>query len=70
MGNMNLRSLGRTGIMDLAKKLGYSIIAYSPMAQGLITGKFHDNPDMLKNIEFRKYTPPFKSEGLRKSLPV
>jgi aryl-alcohol dehydrogenase-like predicted oxidoreductase len=56
--------------MDLAKKLGISIIAYSPLAQGLVTGKFHDNPELIKNIGFRKYSSQFKPEGLEKSRPL
>ena len=52
------------------KSLGITIIAYSPLAQGLVTGKFHDNPELLKNTGFRKYSPQFKSEGLEKSRPV
>ena len=64
------RRIESNGVMDLAKKLGITIIAYSPLAQGLLTGKFHDNPELLKNIGFRRYTPPFKPEGLEKSRPV
>jgi aryl-alcohol dehydrogenase-like predicted oxidoreductase len=56
--------------METARELGISIIAYSPLAQGLVTGKFHDNPELLKNIGFRKYNPMFKREGLEKSLPL
>ena len=56
--------------MDLAKKLGISIIAYSPLAQGLVTGKFHDNPELLKNIGLRRYSSQFKPEGLEKSRKV
>ena len=68
--NLLDRKIESNGVMDLAKKLGISIIAYSPLAQGLITGKFHDNPELLKNIGFRKYNPMFKREGLEKSLPL
>jgi len=64
------RSIESNGVMDLAKKLGITIIAYSPLAQGLVTGKFHDNPELLKNIGFRRYSSPFKPEGLEKSRPV
>jgi aryl-alcohol dehydrogenase-like predicted oxidoreductase len=35
-----------------------------------VTGKFHDNPGLLKNIGFRKYSSQFKPAGLEKSLPV
>jgi aryl-alcohol dehydrogenase-like predicted oxidoreductase len=64
------RRIESNGVMDLAKKLGITIIAYSPLAQGLVTGKFHDNPELLKNIGFRKYSSQFKPEGLEKSRPV
>jgi aryl-alcohol dehydrogenase-like predicted oxidoreductase len=56
--------------MELAKKLDMSIIAFSPLAQGLVTGKFHDNPELLKNIGLRKYNSQFKPAGLEKSRPV
>jgi aryl-alcohol dehydrogenase-like predicted oxidoreductase len=68
--NLLNRKIESNGVLDLAKKLGITIIAYSPLAQGLVTGKFHDNPELLKNIGFRKYSSLFKAEGLRKSLPV
>jgi aryl-alcohol dehydrogenase-like predicted oxidoreductase len=68
--NLLDRKIESNGIMDTAKELGISIIAYSPLAQGLVTGKFHDNPDLLKNIGFRKYSASFKPQGLEKSKPV
>jgi aryl-alcohol dehydrogenase-like predicted oxidoreductase len=64
------RKIESNGVMEMAKKLGISIIAYSPLAQGLVTGKFHDNPELLKNIGFRKYRAEFKPNGLEKSRPV
>jgi aryl-alcohol dehydrogenase-like predicted oxidoreductase len=68
--NLLNRKIESNGVLDMALKLGITIIAYSPLAQGLVTGKFHDNPELLKNIGFRKYNSLFKPEGLRKSLPV
>ena len=64
------RRIESNGVMKVAKKLGISIIAYSPLAQGVVTGKFHENPELLKNIGFRKYNAQFKPAGLAKSLPV
>lgn len=64
------RKIESNGVMEMAKKLGISIIAYSPLAQGIITGKFHENPVLLKNIGLRKHSSLFKPEGLKKSLPV
>lgn len=64
------RKIESNGVMDLAKKLGISIIAYSPLAQGVLTGKFHDNPELIKKTGFRKSTSQFKSAGLKKSRPL
>jgi aryl-alcohol dehydrogenase-like predicted oxidoreductase len=68
--NLLDRRIESNGVLDLAKKLGITIIAYSPLAQGLVTGKFHDNPELLKNIGFRRYSSQFKPERLEKSRPV
>jgi len=64
------RQIETNGVMDAAKELGITIIAYSPLAQGLVTGKFHDNPELLKNLGFRKYSALFKPKGMEKSRPV
>ena len=65
--NLLDRKIESNGVMDMAKKLGISIIAYSPLAQGLVTGKFHNNPELLESIGYRKYIKEFKPEGLKKS---
>jgi aryl-alcohol dehydrogenase-like predicted oxidoreductase len=64
------RKIETNGILETAKELGITIIAYSPLAQGMVTGKFHDNPELLKNIGFRKYSSMFKPKGLEKSKPI
>jgi len=64
------RKIESNRILETARELGISIIAYSPLAQGILTGKFHDNPQLLSNIGFRKYSAPFKPEGLAKSKPL
>jgi len=64
------RKIEVNGVLSTAKELGISIIAYSPLAQGILTGKFHDNPELLKNIGLRKHSASFKPAGLEKSLPL
>jgi aryl-alcohol dehydrogenase-like predicted oxidoreductase len=64
------RRIESNGILQTAKELGITIIAYSPLAQGLVTGKFHENPELLKKIGLRKYLSAFKPAGLEKSKPV
>jgi aryl-alcohol dehydrogenase-like predicted oxidoreductase len=68
--NLLDRKIESNGILDTAKELGISIIAYSPLAQGIVTGKFHDNPELIKNNGFRKSTGQFRPAGLAKSLPL
>ncbi len=59
------------GTIAAAKELGISIIAYSPLAQGLLTGKFHDNPGIIHDRPgFRKYMPMFSMRGLKKSTAL
>jgi len=46
--NLLDRSIERNGILDTAKELGITIIAYTPLASGLLTGKYHKNPELLQ----------------------
>lgn len=41
------RRIERNGVLEQAKKLGITIIAYSPLEMGLLSGKFHADPDLL-----------------------
>ena len=41
------RSIETNGILETAKELGISIIAWGPLASGLLSGKFHQDPDLL-----------------------
>ncbi len=65
------RSIESNGVMDAAKELGVTIIAYSPLAQGLLTGKFHDDPSLIKKRGGpRRFMSAFRRSGLAKSAPV
>ncbi len=44
------RRIESNGVMAAAKELGITIIAYSPLEQGMLTGRFHDDPSQLKNL--------------------
>jgi len=41
------RSIETDGILETARELGVTIIAYTPLASGLLTGKYHQNPELL-----------------------
>jgi len=65
------RKIETNDILDIAKDLGISIIAHTPLARGLLTGKFHDDLHLIKRRKgFRKYSFGFKREGLKKSWPL
>jgi aryl-alcohol dehydrogenase-like predicted oxidoreductase len=65
------RSIEVNGVLDLAGRLGVTIIAYSPLAQGILTGKFHDEPGLIrKRPGYRKYMSAFRARGLARSRPV
>lgn len=65
------RKIERNGILKTAQELGITIIAYSPLEQGLLTGKFHENPSLIKTrVGWRKYFPLYRPSGLEKTKPV
>jgi aryl-alcohol dehydrogenase-like predicted oxidoreductase len=43
------RKLETNGVLEAARELGITIVAYSPLARGLLTAKFHRNPQALQN---------------------
>ncbi|HKJ91838.1 MAG TPA: aldo/keto reductase [Longimicrobiales bacterium] len=65
------RRLERNGVLAAARELGATIIAYSPLAQGLLSGKFHDDPERVKRLGGpRRLLRQFRPRGLRRSEPV
>jgi aryl-alcohol dehydrogenase-like predicted oxidoreductase len=46
------RSIETNGILATAKELGVTIIAYTPLGSGLLTGKYHKNPELLEKKHF------------------
>ncbi len=63
------RQIEQNGILELARKLGVTILAYSPLAQGLLTGKY--TPDSTERVTgARKLDPKFSAQGLSKIEPL
>jgi aryl-alcohol dehydrogenase-like predicted oxidoreductase len=60
--NLLNREIETNGVLDTARELGVTIIAYSPLASGLLTGKFHKSPEVLAR------TPAFRRRRLEKQL--
>jgi aryl-alcohol dehydrogenase-like predicted oxidoreductase len=61
------RKIEVNGILETSRELGITILAYSPLAQGLLTGKY---TSVNTPTGARKLSPEFGREGLRKIAPV
>jgi aryl-alcohol dehydrogenase-like predicted oxidoreductase len=55
------------GVLDACTELGITLIAYQPLAQGVLTGKYRPG-DRPKGI--RRFGRYFRSDGLKKAQPV
>jgi len=42
------RKIETNGVLETAKELGITIIAYTPLERGLLTGRYHKNPEALE----------------------
>ena len=63
------RKIEQNGILATARKLGVTILAYSPLDQGLLTGKYtRDTQERVTGA--RKLDPKFSANGLRKIEPI
>jgi aryl-alcohol dehydrogenase-like predicted oxidoreductase len=69
--NLLDRSIERNGILEAARKLGVTIIAWSPLAQGVLTGRFHDDPSLAKKVSgMRRMAGHLGPAGLERSRPL
>ncbi len=64
------RRIESNGVLAACKELGITLIAYSPLAQGVLSGKFHDDPSLIRRTGFRKFMPNFRARGLERSRPL
>ena len=63
------RKIEQNGILETARNLGVAILAYSPLDQGLLTGKY--TPATAEKVTgARKLDPKFSAKGLSKIEPL
>ena len=63
------RDIETNGTLAAARELGVTILAYSPLAQGLLTGKY--TPEKQHTLQgARRIDPRFGQKGLEKLSPV
>ena len=69
--NLLRRNIEHDETLATARELGVSIIAYSPLAKGLLTGRFHDDPTLVNRVSrMRRFTSGINPAGLRRSEPL
>ncbi|MDX2213241.1 MAG: aldo/keto reductase [Oculatellaceae cyanobacterium bins.114] len=63
------RQIEHNGVLETARELGVTILAYSPLAQGLLTGKYNAE-NYTEPTGARRFNPRFSQEGLKKLTPI
>jgi aryl-alcohol dehydrogenase-like predicted oxidoreductase len=56
------RDIEWNGVLETAKELGVTIVAWGPLASGLLTGKFHQDPKALEK------TPPIRRRRFQRQM--
>jgi aryl-alcohol dehydrogenase-like predicted oxidoreductase len=62
--NLLHRDIEKNGVIETAKELGVTIVAWGPLASGLLTGRYHKNPMNLAQ------TPPVRRRRFKQSLEI
>jgi aryl-alcohol dehydrogenase-like predicted oxidoreductase len=69
--NLLARQIERNGILQEAKDRGITIIAWSPLEQGMLSGRFHREPDRVARLPWmRRYALMLQKSRIVKSLPL
>ncbi len=74
--NLLERSIETNGVLDLAREHRVTLIAYSPLAQGVLTGRYHDDPARARALPYGRRSRLSPSsrfltpEGLARSAPL
>ena len=69
--NLLDRRIESNGTLEAAKRLGVTIIAYSPLAQGVLSGRFHQDPGSAAKIStMRRMMGRLGAASLARSRPL
>ncbi|MGW4801077.1 aldo/keto reductase [Nonomuraea sp. NPDC004297] len=67
------RNVERDGVLETARRLGVTLIAYSPLEGGLLTGRFHDDPALARTAPvMRRFfgRKELNAAGLARTRPL
>jgi aryl-alcohol dehydrogenase-like predicted oxidoreductase len=69
--NLLHRKLEHNGVLETAQRLGVTLIAYSPLASGMLTGKFHDDRSLVAGMPLlRRLFNGFTNRRLDRTAPL
>jgi len=60
--NLLHREIEKSGVIETAKELGVTIVAWGPLSSGLLTGKFHKDPQILAQA------PPMRRRRFQRQI--
>lgn len=58
-----------TDVLPVCRELGISLVAYSPLGRGFLTGAFQ-TPDDFAPDDFRRYSPRYQGENFERNLQL
>ncbi len=56
------REIETNGVLETARELGVTITAYTPLARGLLSGKYHKDPALLEKV------PGWRKAGMQRNI--
>ena len=74
--NLLERRIESNGVLAAAQGLGVTLIAYSPLAQGVLTGRYHEDPALARALPWGRRSRLSPSSrfltagGLRRTAPL
>jgi aryl-alcohol dehydrogenase-like predicted oxidoreductase len=69
--NLLHRNVERNGVLDTARRLGVTLIAYSPLRTGILTGKFHADPGRVRSLpRIRRLLSGLGARTLARTAPL
>ena len=74
--NLLDRRIESNGVLAAAQGLGVTLIAYSPLAQGALTGRYHDDPGLARTLPWGRRSRLSPSsrfltpKGLQRTAPL
>lgn len=66
------RDIEHNGVLQAARDLGITLIAYSPLCRGVLTGRLHEDPARLRghSRSRHRHNPHLREQGLARTAPL